>query len=202
MPKIVLSTAVTRGIFHVCGGLTIMTLSLLIPIDIFLVLAIAGTLLFFIFEVVRLKIAAVNSLFYSYCRPVLRDEEVSRLTGASYMFIAALLLFLLFEKEIAVIAMAFLAIGDPLATVVGTFAGRIRLFGKSLEGHIACLLACIVIGLICYFAGFSISLVVILVGAIVATIAEALELPINDNLTIPLFSAGAMTFAKYLITAI
>jgi dolichol kinase len=202
MPRLVASTAVTRGFFHVCGGLAIMTASLLVPIDIFIILAITGTLLFFAFEAVRLKIPAINSWFFSICRRILRDEEASRLTGASYMFIAALLLFLLFEKEIAVISMAFLAIGDPLATVVGTFAGRIRLYGKSIEGHLACLLACMAIGLICHFSGFTISLPAMLIGAVIATIAEALDLPVNDNLTIPLFAAGAIMLADHLLTAV
>jgi dolichol kinase len=193
------STSVARGIFHVCGGLSIIAVSLLVPINIFLVLIITGTFLFLIFEVVRIKVSIVNSWFYSNCRLIVRDEEVSRLTGASYMFIAALLLFLLFERDIAILAIAFLAIGDPLATVVGSFAGRIRLFGKSLEGNLACLLACIVIGLICYYAGFALTLPSIIIGAVIATVAEALQLPVNDNLTIPLFSAGAMTFADYLI---
>ena len=196
------STAVARGIFHVCGGLSIMAISLLVPIDIFLILLATGTAIFLIFEVVRLKISAVNSWFYLNYRLIVRDKEVSRLTGASYMFIAALLLFLLFEKEIAVVAIAFLAIGDPLATVVGRFAGRIRLFGKSLEGDLACLLACMVIGLIFYYSGFSIPLLAIMIGAIIAMVAEALELPVNDNLTIPLFSAGAMTFVSYLVAIV
>jgi dolichol kinase len=50
-----------------------------------------------------------------------------------------------------------------------------------------------VIGFIFYYSGLSIPLLAILVGSAGATIAEAIPLPINDNLTVPLFAGLVMT---------
>ena len=177
-----------------------MMLALILPVTIFLILLTAGTFIFLAFELIRLKSPAVNKCFFSYCRLIARDEEVSHLTGASYIFVAALLIFLLFRKEIALVAFGFLAIGDPLATIIGNHVGRVRLLKKTLEGDIACLFFCIVVALVFYYLGFAVLLPVVIVGALVATIAEAIRIPMNDNLTIPIFSAAAMALVEFLIT--
>ena len=182
-----------------CGGLTIMALALFVPMVIFIIWLAVATFLFLTLEVVRLYVPSFNSWLYLNFRPLLRDEEASRLTGASYIFIAALLLFLLFEKEIALVALAFLAIGDPLATIVGNVAGKTWFMKKTIEGDLACLLACLVVGFVFYCVGLPLSIPAIIVGAIVAAAAEAVTLPLNDNITIPLFAAGSMALVEYLI---
>ena len=109
------------------------------------------------------------------------------------MVIASLIAFLAFQRDIAVLALSFLAVGDPLANIVGKQIGRRKLRGKTLEGGLACLIACVVTGLIFYYAGLNVPLLTILLGAAVATISEAIPLPINDNLTIPLLAGLVMT---------
>jgi glycerol-3-phosphate acyltransferase PlsY len=72
--------------------------------------------------------------------------------------------------------------------VVGRAWGRARLFGKTLEGTAACLLSCAVIALLVPHlplrAGW--------VGAGVAALVELLPIPVDDNLSIPIFSGWAM----------
>ena len=108
------------------------------------------------------------------------------------MLIASLIAFLVFQRDIAVLALSFLAVGDPLATIAGKKIGKRKLLGKTLEGNLACFTSCVAIGSIFYYAGLNVPLLTILVGAIGATIMEALPLPINDNLTIPLFAGVVM----------
>ncbi len=108
------------------------------------------------------------------------------------MIIASIIAIAAFPLDLAILALSFLAAGDPLATLVGYYKGRHRLFGKSLEGSLTCLVACVGVGLIHYYTGLNVPLPVILVGAAVATIAEAMPLRIDDNLPMPLLAVTAM----------
>ena len=82
-----------------------------------------------------------------------------------------------------------------LATVIGEKFGRRIVFNKSLEGSLACLVLCLVIGIVMSRISSAMVLPVAIVGAVSATVVELLPIPIDDNLTIPLFSAGMMTLA-------
>ncbi|MFC1929636.1 diacylglycerol/polyprenol kinase family protein [Chloroflexota bacterium] len=126
-------------------------------------------------------------------KPLLREYETSRLTEASYMIAASLTSFLVFERDIALLAICFLAMGDALAAIASKYLSSKRPPGKTLRGNLACFISCAVIGLVFYYAGFGVHWVTVLVGAIVATIVEAMPIPINDNLTIPLIAGLAMT---------
>jgi glycerol-3-phosphate acyltransferase PlsY len=184
---------VKRGLFHMFAGLTIPVATLFLPRMVMIIAVGAVTLIFLLIEVLRWKNPAVNRLFLLILKAVLRKEETSRLTGASYMLIASLLAVSVFQRDIAVLALSFLAVGDPLATIIGRRWGRKRLFGKTLEGDLACLVSCIVIGFVFQQVGVAVPGTIILLGALSATVAQAVSLPINDNLTIPLFAGLIMT---------
>jgi dolichol kinase len=150
------------------------------------------TALFLSLEVIRLCVPSFNQHFCAWLGDLLREKEHFKLTGSSYFLIGCLVTALALPRDIASLAILFLAIGDPIATVVGTWKGRTYLWGKSLEGHIACFLACILIGVLMAVIVKSPPLTVALVGAVFATIFQALSLPVNDNITIPLGSALIM----------
>lgn len=115
------------------------------------------------------------------------------------MLLAALIAFLVFEHHIAVTSVCFLAVGDALATTIGRNNGRKKLTIETFKGNAACLIGCLVVGFIVHYAGLKISIPMVLVGAIVATITEAIPLPVNDNLTIPIASGLAMTLTSLLV---
>ncbi|MFQ6121561.1 MAG: diacylglycerol/polyprenol kinase family protein [Dehalococcoidales bacterium] len=167
--------------------------ALFLPRLVLLVALGAVTFVFVAFEFLRLRAPGINRWFCLFFQPLLRGDEASRLTGASYILIASLVAFLVFPRDIAVLALCFLAVGDAVATIVGKYIGKKRLLGKTLEGDIACFASCLVIGLVFYHAGFSIRWLTTLAGSVSATIVEAVPLPINDNLTIPLFAGLVMT---------
>ena len=79
-----------------------------------------------------------------------------------------------------------------MATVIGEKFGRRRVFNKSLEGSLACLASCLLIGLVMTKVSPGMVLPVVIAGAVSATVIEFLPIPVNDNFTIPLFSAGIM----------
>jgi len=182
-----------RGLFHIFGGLSIVVAGFLLPRIALLISLGIATAIFLTFELIRFRASTVNEWFLSNFRALLREEESSRLTGTSYMLVASIVAFLVFDRDVAIIALSFLAVGDAVATIVGKLIGKRRLLGKTLEGDLACLFSCIATGLVFHYVGFGVPLPNILVGAASATIVEAIGLPINDNLTMPLLAGLAIT---------
>lgn len=188
-----MSDTLKRGLFHLFGVLSIAVAGLFLPRTVLLISLGVVTFVFLAFELIRLRVPGINRWFLSVFKPLLREKEASRLTGTVYSLAAALIAFLVFPRDIAVLALSFLAVGDAMATIVGKRIGETRLLGKkTLEGDLACFVSCIAVGFIGYFAGLDISWLAILVGSLAATIAEAIPLPLNDNLTVPLFAGLVM----------
>ena len=114
-----------------------------------------------------------------------RRELKHEFTGASFLLVGSLLVVLVFPKNIAVVALIFLTVGDPTACLIGTFFGRIKTFShKTVEGTLAFIVA-----------GFLVSLFVLevpvlykLIAAVAAGLVEMLPVKIDDNFTIPLIS--------------
>jgi glycerol-3-phosphate acyltransferase PlsY len=123
---------------------------------------------------------------------MLREEELSGLTTSNYVLLAALVSYIVFGRDIAVLAVSFLAIGDVAAAIVGQRMGRTKLFGKALEGDLACFFSCLVIGFALYYAGLHVGSRTVILGAVGATIGQAIQMPVDDNLTLPLFAGVLM----------
>lgn len=77
-----------------------------------------------------------------------RKESIER--NSSLFFSCAFVVFL-FPPEISILSMLFLVIGDPTAAWVGTFYGKRRFSnGKSVEGIIAFIVVCTIVGFVFY----------------------------------------------------
>ncbi len=137
-----------------------------------------------------------RALFFRFLKPLLRSHErKGAITGATYFIFSVLLCIYIFEKNVAIVCIFFMILGDTAAALVGTRWGRIKLIGKkSLEGSAACFLTCVVIAL------FWLNPIIGLTGAFVATVVELLPLKIDDNFTVPLISGTVMQLMiKYLV---
>ena len=181
-----------RGLVHALSGLSIVVAAYLLPRVWFLASLGGTTLLILVFDIARLRSPRANALFFRHSESLLREQEASRLTGATYLLVGSLAAFLAFPRDIAMLAVGFLAVGDPIATIVGTYRGRTLLLGRTPEGDLACLLSCISVALAFHYAGFDVRLPAALAGAVFATIAQAVRTPINDNLTMPLLAGLVM----------
>ena len=140
-------------------------------------------------EVFRLHNPRIRNAFRHFFGELLRNHEEASLLGSTYLLIAMLLTLHLFPKPIAVLALAFLVLGDTVAAIVGKSIGRRYLIGgKTLEGSLACFAMCYSLTLLMpgvpYYVG--------LVGAITATVFELLPIPLDDNFRIPLSAGFAM----------
>lgn len=146
------------------------------------------TALSFLIDVVRLNQPRIRTFFFIFFGRLVRDHERHNLLGATYLLLSSLICVHAFPKPIAVAALAFLIVGDSAAALVGRAFGRVRIFDKSLEGSLACLVACLAIGALIPELGWTRTLL----GALTATLIELIPVPLDDNLRIPLASGFVM----------
>jgi dolichol kinase len=188
--------ALARGAVHATIGLVIVAALFLFPRFVVLALLAAATIVLLSLDAARLRLPSLKQWCSVWLAGLLRQEEENDLTGASYLLLGSLITLVAFPRDIACLAIVFLSLGDPTATVIGTWRGRIKLWDKSLEGYIACLIICLLVGVLVAAIWGNPPLVVAIIGAIFASIFEGLPLRLNDNLTIPIGSALAMTLVN------
>lgn len=144
-------------------------------------------------EFLRLNHPTIKNIFHGIFGSVIRQHEHTSLTGATYLLLSALTCSLTMKKIVVVTAMGYLVFGDTTAALAGKKWGRFKIFNKTLEGSLACFLSCLVIGLITVnLPNSSLSYLIIVVGAVVATLTELFPIPLDDNLRIPLISGGVI----------
>jgi len=159
------------------------------PVAGILAVAAAGLL---IIEWVRFRWLGINRWILSQLVLFTREEEVTQLSGAIYYLTGVAVTIAFFPVETALTAVLFLALGDPAATLVGKWRGKIKFWGKSLEGNLACLVICLVIAVISSQLQEDLVMATTISGALFAFLFEALPARLNDNITIPVGSALVM----------
>lgn len=183
---------VWRRLFHLLAGSCIPLAGLFVPTAALLagLAALAGAAL--LSDLARFRFPSANRRYMRLLAPLLKADEESRITGATYMCIAALLAFALFGREVAVPALFYLSLGDPAAALMGRRAPGPRIFGKSPAGTLAfaAVASAAAAGLVGVGAlEFHWAL---WAGAGIAALLELASLPPDDNLSIPLLSGLAM----------
>lgn len=148
----------------------------------------ASVILSLAIEIFRINHPRTRNMFRHFFGELLRGHEDASLLGSTYLLIACLLSIHLFAKPVAVLALSFLILGDTMAAIVGKSFGRVRLFGKTLEGSLACLVVCFALTRLLPEVPFHVAIV----GALVATVFELLPIPLDDNFRIPLSAGFAM----------
>ena len=192
-----------RRLFHLSAASIIPLLGLTIGYEYVVGMAIIGTVALVGGEVARFFIPGVNTWFIEWLGMLLKPGEERRVTAATYLAVTSLVVLLLFEMEIAALALLFLAFGDPMAGIIGKRFGRLRwdrwfqkgiaaTSGKSVEGALAFLVASLSVATLLWTKDIYLTLWPAAVGAAVAAIVEFLPIPLEDNATVPLASALAM----------
>lgn len=190
-------TRLWRKLWHLAGGLFFPALALFVSREALLITVGAITGLFILFEAVRFAFPGIKRWITSHLGIVLKREEQVQPTGTTLLLLASLVVFFLFEKDIAIMSLLFVAVGDPIASLIGEKYGKHTVFNKSLEGSLACLISCLAVGMIMTRLSPAMSLLVVAYGALWATVVEILPIPVDDNFSMPLFSAGAMALASF-----
>lgn len=143
-------------------------------------------------DLARFRVPSLNRTYLRLLAPLLKREEDRRITGATFMLIAAALAFLFFETHQAVACMLFLSLGDPVAALVGRRMPGPRLFGKSPGGTLAFIAVSALVVAVLVGAGVSDYHWGLVAGGVVAGLVELAPLKLDDNLTIPLLSGAFM----------
>ena len=128
---------------------------------------------------------------------MLRLHEMDgKYTGATWVFIGSILTIAIFPKEIAVISLIYMCIGDTVAGLVGRKFGKMKFYDKTIEGSLAGLIVCLLSG---FLVQLSLPLVVVFSGAFAAMFIELLPISIDDNLSVPLFAGTIMVIASTVV---
>jgi dolichol kinase len=159
-------------------------------------------------ESLRFRHALLGGFFRKWFGSMLRAEEATKLTGATYVcggsFLCSLIALQGDSAPVAVfLALTLFILGDAAAALVGKAIGRVRIGDKTLEGAIGCfalcsLLAIFVFPLLPRFIdawGEPSLLHALLLSALVAVLElfpiRLGRLVLNDNLYVPVL----VTFA-------
>ena len=156
------------------------------------------TLTSLIIENARLNRAGyVRFFFHKYLKSVLRSNELKgNLTGATWMLIGFTCSVIIFDFEVSVLALLFLSVGDAVAGLVGRALPIGKIWNKSIFGSLSGLFFCVFFGLA---INNTLSLQIIIFGAISGMFIELIPLKINDNFSIPVFSGFIMQILKEIL---
>ena len=163
------------------------------------------TLLLFVVDMGRHYVAPIRHVVARLFDPILRPHERKSglLSGATYVFISALICVLVIPKMITITAFSILIVSDASSALFGRAFGRHRFLDQSLEGSLAFVVTAWIVVLITpkALAGWPPSGVEYAIGAFAAVIGGIAEAAsarshLDDNLSIPL-SVGFTMWAIY-----
>ena len=191
----ILKEEIVRKFIHVGSGIVISVLYAISQRDLLIVGLPFSLFIISFLEVLRFK--GMVSV------PFLRDREKKKVGGHAFFILGAFISILLFDKQIAIASILMLAIGDAasgiaLAAKRGTLDG-----GEAYKRRIKPPDVILVMFGVCFLVGYLTvdSSVTAIGGAIGATIADGMHLrvygiPIDDNLTIPLYAGFLMSLVS------
>lgn len=146
-----------------------------------------------VLDLFRLQDHQFNSWFMRIFSGFIRHTEAKKLNGSTFLCLAFFLVIFLFSRKVAITAMFFLSLGDAAAELGGKNFGRLKVWSKTLEGSAAFFLVSFLVA----FALFE-NWIIALVGAVAGTLVELFSFDLDDNLTVPIGSAFALSLALVL----
>lgn len=184
-----------RRIFHLVAASCTTLLALAIPEPAYMTLVGGGALLSLAADVGRQRSGLFNRVYMGTFRSILKPSEATDITGATYLLIAVFFAFYFFGMEVALPVLMFVAVGDPVAALVGARSPGPRVWGKSPVGSLAFVAASVAVWAVLAAAGFGAWSWAVMITAVFAAAVEFAPLPLDDNLTVPLLAGGFMTLA-------
>lgn len=188
----------TRKLFHFLGVMGMVSLVLYLPEDVcwMLYFGLGGS--FVAIDLTRQKSQSLNKFAFKAFGPILRQSEANKLSGLTFLVLGAGLTFFLCEKQILILSLLFLGMGDPLASLIGVKYGRNKIFGsKSVEGSAAAFVICTLTAFF-YFRHFNLMtdqiFLVSFIAGFAGTLSELFPLfGLDDNFTQPVLNGLFLT---------
>lgn len=143
----------------------------------------------------------VNTLFGFMLREHEKDSKQKNLSGATYVFLSAVLVIMVFPKVFVITGFSILIISDISAALYGRKFGKHKFLFKSLEGTLAFFIsACVVVIFSPKISNLPMEYVIGIIAAAFGAIAENISYGwADDNFTIPISVCGIMWLLYYLI---
>jgi len=140
---------------------------------------------FILLDYIKHSFPKIRDLYYFFFNDVTRENEHNTVTGATWVFIGIISTVVLFNQQIAIISLMVLSISDSMASLIGIKYGKTKLLKKTLEGSFAFYLSTFLI--LSIFTKLSITYTII--SSMIITVAELIDININDNIRIPIATA-------------
>lgn len=191
-----------RKIWHMSGVFFMFLLYMYLPPAISMTILVIAWVLFVPFDFARHKYPVLNDFAVHAFKPIMRQNEVKKLAGTTFLLSGVLLVNLLFPRPIAGLTLLFLAFADPIASYFGILYGKDKIFGhKSIQGFMAAFFVCtaLTFAYLLYNNYLTDRLIVVsLLAGLVGAFAELVPVAkLDDNLTLPLISAVGLSILFY-----
>lgn len=143
----------------------------------------------------------VDMFFGRILREHEKDTSKKNLSGASYVFLSAITVIVLFPKIFVITGFSILIISDISAALYGRKFGKTKFLFKSLQGTMAFFVtACIVVLISPKISNLPMEYVIGIIAAAIGALAENVSYGwADDNFTIPISVCGVMWLLYSLI---
>lgn len=188
---------IARKLWHIAGVGVTLWLYYILPYSVALGLVSVCSIIIISLDFLRLYSPAFKDLITKFFGLFMRQEELDRPTGLTYMCIGFWLLILLFDRQVAILTLGFVMLGDPIAAYIGTKYGKDKIGDKSVQGFLACFAVCLIVAIaFLSLNSFNPSrvLYVSLLSAVIGSGSELVQIPnVDDNLSMPVICGFLMT---------
>ena len=191
-----------RKIWHMSGVFTMFLAYTYLPPAVSMTILVLAWFLFVPFDFMRQRNAALNDWAVHAFKPIMRQSEVKKLAGTTFLLSGVLLVDILFPRPVVGLTLLFLAFADPIASYFGILYGKDKIFGhKSIQGFRAAFFVCaaLTFAFLLYHNYMMDRLIVVsLLAGLVGAFAELIPVgKLDDNLTLPVMSAIGLSLLFY-----
>lgn len=189
---------IARRLIHMSTGLVVALIysKFLTHQSAIYILGISASVIY-LFEQVRIKYPEYSNKLTIINKYFLRAEEHLEESAAMPYIMAVLLTIISFPKPVALTAIFTLAVSDPLSAIIGIKFGKNKITkNKSYQGSLAFFISTLIISisvLNSYSTSGTMYVVIFsIVLSLIVTLFELIPIRLDDNITIPLFTATSM----------
>lgn len=191
-----------RKIWHMTSVFAMFLAYVYMPPTASLVTLVVAWLLFVPFDFFRHRYPALNDIAVHAFKPIMRQSEVKKLAGTTFLLTGVLIVDVLFPRPVVALTLLFLAFADPIASYFGILYGKDKIFGhKSIQGFMAAFFVCMALTMafLLYHNILTDRVIVVsLLAGLVGAFAELIPIgKLDDNLTLPLMSAVGLSILFY-----
>lgn len=145
-------------------------------------------------DLLRLRSETANRAFFRGFSRLASPREASHLASSTWYALGIVLALALFPWPLAISGILVMALADPAASYIGRRWGRRPFLGGSVLGFVVFTVVAATI------LGLRHPLALAIPTAFVAALAERRSWPLDDNLAVPLVTAGTLTVLQAVLS--